>query len=170
VVGFHPGASWPAKRWPAERFAAVADQCADLPGVRVILTAGPKDEETIAAVERSSRHLHPVLSGLPLRDLAAVIAGCDVYVSNDAGPMHIAAAVGTPTIGIFGPGEEKIWFPYAPEDGHTLLRKEVPCHPCRLDFCNREGEGFMECMMLLGVGEVCSAIERILRESGISAR
>lgn len=170
VVGIHAGASWPAKRWPAERFAAVADRCAAIHGVRVILTAGPKDEETIAAVERASARLHPVLSGLPLRELAAVIAGCDVFVSNDAGPMHIAAAVGTPTIGIFGPGEESIWFPYRQEDGHLLLRKEVPCHPCRLDFCNRTGEGFMECMNLLGVEEVCGAIERTLRGSRLTSR
>lgn len=165
VVGIHPGASWPAKRWPAERFAAVADRCAAHPGVRVVFTVGPKDEETIAAVERASTRLHPVLAGLSLRDLAAVIAGCDVYVSNDAGPMHIAAAVGTPTIGLFGPGEEEIWFPYSPEDGHLLLRKNVTCHPCHLDFCNRTGEGFMECMNLLTVNEVCAAIERTLERS-----
>ena len=138
--------------------------------MRVILTAGPRDEETIAAVEQASRRFHPVLSGLPLRELAAVIAGCDVYLSNDAGPMHIAAAVGTPTIGIFGPGEEKIWFPYPPEEGHIILRKDVPCHPCHLDFCNRSGEGFMECMMLLGVEEVCSAVERTLRGAQIPPR
>ena len=72
--------------------------------------------------------------------------------------MHIAAAVGTPTIGIFGPGEEQIWFPYAPHQGHRALRKDVPCHPCHLDFCNRTGDGYMECMKLLSVEEVALAV------------
>lgn len=55
---------------------------------------------------------------------------------------------------LFGPGEENIWFPYAAKEGHMALRKDVPCHPCHLDFCNRQGEGYMECMKLLSVDEV----------------
>jgi ADP-heptose:LPS heptosyltransferase len=105
-----------------------------------------------------------VLPVLPLRQLAAVIAQCRVFVSNDAGPMHIAAALGVPTIGLFGPGEEYIWFPYSGEDGHRSLRKDVPCHPCHLDFCNREGEGFMECMKLLKVEEVFEAVSCAMKE------
>jgi ADP-heptose:LPS heptosyltransferase len=83
-------------------------------------------------------------------------------VANDAGPMHIAVAVGTPTIGIFGPGEEDIWFPYDSADGHRALRKDVPCHPCHLDFCDRQGDGYMECMNLLSVDEVLHAIKSLL--------
>jgi ADP-heptose:LPS heptosyltransferase len=98
-----------------------------------------------------------------LRELAAVISLCRAFVSNDAGPMHIAAAVGTPTIGIFGPGEEDIWFPYPAASGHRALRKDVPCHPCHLDFCNRPGEGFMECMKLLTPAEVLAAVESALQ-------
>jgi len=84
-------------------------------------------------------------------------------VSNDAGPMHIAASVGTPTIGLFGPGEEQIWFPYDSGEGHRALRKDVSCHPCHLDFCNRTGGGYMECMKLLTVDEVTSAVLAALR-------
>ena len=81
--------------------------------------------------------------------------------------MHIAAAVGTPTIGLFGPGEENIWFPYTPafpggSSKHIALRKDVPCHPCHLNVCNRTGNGYMECMKLLSVNEVFNAVkERI---------
>jgi len=73
--------------------------------------------------------------------------------------MHIAAAVGTPTIGLFGPGEDAIWFPYPQQGGHLALRKEVPCHPCHLDVCNRAGNGYMECMKLLTVEEVVNAAD-----------
>jgi ADP-heptose:LPS heptosyltransferase len=74
--------------------------------------------------------------------------------------MHIATAVGTTTIGIFGPGEENIWFPYA--SPHLALRKNVPCHPCHLDFCNRQGEEFMECMKLLSVDEVFAEVKKTI--------
>ena len=161
LVGIHPGATWPAKRWLPERFAGLADRLVER-GATVFLTAGAQEEETIAAVQLAAKHSHPVLLSLPLRKLAAVIAACDVYVTNDAGPMHIAAAVGTSTIGIFGPGEENIWFPYSRDDGHRALRKDVPCHPCHLDFCNRKGDGFMECMKLLSESEVLHEVESVL--------
>jgi lipopolysaccharide heptosyltransferase II len=160
VVGIHPGASWPAKRWLPERYAKLADRLRDEAGAAVVFTAGPNDGDVIAAVQSSVSHSIPVLAGLPLRDLASVIASCTVYVSNDAGPMHIAPAVGTPTIGIFGPGEEEIWFPYTPDEGHRALRNTVPCHPCHLDFCTRQGGGYMECMKLLTVDEVFGVVMR----------
>ena len=75
----------------------------------------------------------------------------------------LAAAVGTPTIGLFGPGEENIWFPYTPafpggSSKNIALRKDVPCHPCHLNVCNRTGSGYMECMNLLSVSEVFNAV------------
>ncbi len=163
LVGIHAGATWPAKRWPAERFAALADLLAQELGARVLLTVGPKDAETVNAVRASATSAPAVLPVLPVRSLAAVLSWCSAFVSNDAGPMHIAAALDVPTIGIFGPGEENIWFPYDPSTGHRALRKDVPCHPCHLDFCNRPGEGYMECMNLLFPREVLSAVASALQ-------
>jgi lipopolysaccharide heptosyltransferase II len=163
IVGIHPGATWPAKRWEPEKFAALADVIKAKLGARIIVTAGPGDDEAVGEVVAHSFADVKVLRALPLRQLAAIISTCSVYVSNDAGPMHISAAVGTPTIGIFGPGEENIWFPYSREDGHEALRKDVPCHPCNLDFCNREGELYMECMKLLSVEEVFQSVDRAFR-------
>lgn len=165
VVGIHPGATWPAKKWFPERFAGVTDAIHEKHRIPVIMTAGPKDAASIDAVRRAVHAPIALIPELPLRRLAAVIAGCSAYVSNDAGPMHIAAAVGTPTVGIFGPGEENIWFPYPDDDGHTALRRDVPCHPCHLDVCNREGEGFMECMRLLTADAVLSVVEHVLQRN-----
>ena len=162
VVGMHPGATWPAKKWLPERFAELADTLRSKLGAYVIITAGPGDAETVSAVSAQAVSAPSVLNVLPLRQLAAVISCCSVYVSNDAGPMHIAAALGVPTLGLFGPGEDSIWFPYDPSAGHEALRKDVPCHPCHLDFCNREGEGYMECMKLLAVADVFAAVQRAL--------
>jgi lipopolysaccharide heptosyltransferase II len=170
VIGMHPGATWPAKRWLPERFAELADTLKAKLGAEIILVAGPNDKESLGAVLKHSIANIKAARNLPLRQLAAVIAQCSMFIANDAAPMHIAAALGIPTIGLFGPGEEEIWFPYSQEGGNVALRKDVPCHPCHLDFCNREGEGYMECMKLLTVSDVFAAAERILRSRGTPPR
>jgi lipopolysaccharide heptosyltransferase II len=163
VVGLHPGATWPAKRWLPERFAEVAGEVRERLGAEVILTAGPNDQEVVRAVQQGLKTPLPVFADLPLRGLAALLGQCAAYVANDSGPMHIAVAVDTPTIGIFGPGEENIWFPYASEDGNVALRHDVPCHPCHLDFCDRKEAAFMQCMKGLRREVVVAAIEGALR-------
>ncbi len=166
LVGIHAGASWPAKTWFAERFAQLADHIKAALGAEVILVAGPKDIEATEQVLRHAVSNIKVVRDIPLRQLAAIISHCSVFIANDAGPMHIAAALGVPTIGLFGPGEENIWFPYDETAGHTALRKDVSCHPCHLDFCNRDGDAYMECMKLLQVGDVLAAVKRALSRKG----
>jgi lipopolysaccharide heptosyltransferase II len=158
LVVLHPGATWPAKRWLPERFALLAGRLRGERNVTVVLSGGPDEAPLLDEVRKLAVPAPEIVLGLSLRQLAALYARASVVVSNDAGPMHIAAAVGTPTIGIFGPGEEQIWFPYRQDHGHQALRKDVPCHPCHLDFCNRTGDGYMECMKLLTVEEVASAV------------
>ncbi len=166
MVGVHPGATWPAKRWPAERFGALLDRIQKDLDAQVFLTAGPGEDAIVREVLSHSRQRHRVLASLPLRELSACISFCSAFVSNDAAPMHIAAALGIPTVGIFGPGEENIWFPYRTDLGHRALRKDVPCHPCHLDFCNRKGDGYMECMKLLTIHEVLEAVREALERRG----
>lgn len=160
IVGIHPGATWPAKMWQWEKFAALADLIRAKTHAQVIITQGPMDATLAETISKKVVGNVFTLPLMPLRQLAAVISQFDVYVSNDAAPMHIGPAVGTKTIGIFGPGEEDIWFPYSRDAGHVALRKDVPCHPCHLDFCNREGDGFLECMKLLSAEEVLNEIRQ----------
>lgn len=165
IVGLHPGATWPAKMWEWDKFADLIDVLRAKLKVQVIMTQGPKDAELVDKISKRATGNFIPLPLMKLRQLAAIISQCSVYVSNDAAPMHISVAVGTKTIGIFGPGEENIWFPYLPpyydtSAGHLALRKNVPCHPCHLDFCNREGNGFMECMKLLSVKEVFEEVKK----------
>ena len=162
IVGIHPGATWPAKRWLPERFAELADLIAAKLGAQVILTAGPNDADVIRAVMGHSIANVKVIRNLPLRQLAAIISLGSAYVANDNGTMHISAALRVPTIGIFGPGEENIWFPYLANEGHIALRRDVHCHPCHLDICNRLGELNMECMKLLTVDDVFKALKKSL--------
>ena len=163
AIVLHPGATWPAKKWEAERFGQLGRRVATELKGSVFIAQGPGDDMLVRNVRAAADGAVSILPLTSLRLLAAVLSLCDVVVSNDAGPMHIAAAVGTPTIGLFGPGEENIWFPYDPADGHKALRKDVPCHPCHLDVCNREGAGFMECMNLLSTDEVFLAVLSSLR-------
>jgi lipopolysaccharide heptosyltransferase II len=164
IIGLHPGATWPAKMWQWEKFADLIDLLRAKLDAQVIVTQGPKDKELIDKISQRATGNFVPLPMMRVRQLAAIISQCTVYISNDAAPMHISVAVGTKTIGIFGPGEENIWFPYSPP--HVALRKDVPCHPCHLDFCNREGDGFMECMKLLSVKEVFEEIKKRLQVTG----
>lgn len=157
IVALHPGGTWPAKLWQKEKFAELARALAEK-NIAVILTGGSADIPIVDDVRLQSGALF--LGSVPLRMLAAVYALCGAVVSNDCGAMHIAVAVGTPTVGIFGPGQDRIWFPYpAP---HIALRKHVPCNPCHLNVCDRKEDGYMECMRLLTVDEVLAAVmERV---------
>ncbi len=167
LVALHPGGTWPAKLWPAERFAELADLLRAKTHAQVLLTRGPGDGETVKKVENAVVGHVLSLPVLPLRQLAAIISHCSAYAANDSGPMHIAPALGIPTIGIFGPGEENIWFPYTTafpggSGKHVALRRDVPCHPCHLNVCNRPGSLYMECMNLLSVHDVFDAVQERL--------
>ncbi len=157
IVALHPGGTWPAKLWQKEKFAELA-RALSQKDISVILSGGSNDNEVTGYVRTHSNAV--TLGNVPLRTVAAVYSQCNALVSNDCGVMHISVAVGTPTVGIFGPGQEQIWFPYSPP--HKALRKHVFCNPCHLNVCNRQGNEYMECMQLLTVDEVLSSVlERI---------
>ncbi|HXL72736.1 MAG TPA: glycosyltransferase family 9 protein, partial [bacterium] len=90
-----------------------------------------------------------------LRGLIAFIQAADILISNDSGPMHVGPAVGTPTLGIFGPGEPEIWFPY--DKPHQVLYAEVACSHCGLDQCP-----WMTCMDRLTSVDVMKRIAQML--------
>ncbi len=136
LTALNPGASWPAKTWSAERFAELARGLIERLNATVLLVSGPGQREAIAGLHALVGHFCPVVETDSLTRLAALIDRCDLYISNDCGPMHIAVAVGTPTIGLFGPSRPEIWFPYSKGDGHVALRAETNAC-CGRDFCIR---------------------------------
>ena len=113
VVALHVGSGSPRKNWPAERFAAVADRLAER-GIRVLLVSGPADEAQADAFLRSTRNRVLVAESPRLGELAALLARADAYLGNDSGVSHLAAAVGTPTVAIFGPTDPALWAPRGP--------------------------------------------------------
>lgn len=164
TVGIHPGATWPAKMWLKENFAMLADKISSKLNANVIITHSKEETElAIEVFNLTNKRNITLLDSLNLRELASVLSMLDLYISNDCGPMHIAVAVGTKTIGIFGPGEEDIWFPYPESKGYKALRVDVECHPCHLDFCNRKGDDYMKCMKLLTVDMVFNEVVRLIK-------
>jgi heptosyltransferase-3 len=120
VLGLGPTANWPGKVWPAERFVALFDALATspLPGARVAVFAGPGEAERAAAekVLRAlpARRVIDLAGSLSLTEAAACLARCDLYVGNDSGLMHLAAASGAPTLGLFGPSPPEEYAPAGP--------------------------------------------------------
>lgn len=171
LVGLHPGATWPNKRWPEKYFAALARQLCER-NVQVVITQGPGEENVVMEVRRqisppelakgrsAGITLLPVLS---LRQLASVQQQMRVFVSNDCGVMHLAVAAGTPTIGLFGPSQPQIWFPYDQRADHLALWQPVECRPCHQNFCPL---GHLDCQNQLAPERVLAAVmERLKNRS-----
>ncbi len=143
IVALAPGARWATKRWPAERFADVAAALVRR-GASVALTGGPADRDAFAAFAAAARV--PVaadLSSLPLDALAAALARVQLLVSCDSGPVHLASAVGTPALVLFGPTSVVRWGPPAPSRALTL---GLPCSPCSNHGGDRCPEGHRRCL------------------------
>lgn len=159
VVGICPGAaSGPAKRWWPDRFAALADRLMAEKGVRVVLF-GNANEMALAEQIRARMTQHAVsFTGLDtLSSFMALATRCRVLVTNDAGCMHVAAAVGTPVVAIFGPTDPRRT---APVTGSArVLRRDLPCSPCFRAVCPYPDH---PCMRLIEVEEVYEAVERML--------
>jgi len=115
VFAVHPGSGGRAKTWPAERFAGVISHLLQERGARVWLLWGPADRDVCRAVlaHVSAREACrvSVLRERPLTEVAALLESCDLYIGNDSGITHVAAAVGTPTVALFGPTDPCIWGP-----------------------------------------------------------
>ncbi len=156
VAVYSPGASWPAKRWPLEKFIELAARL-EREGLRPVFIFGPKEDELAREFEGKAGKSWLLIHQPSIRGLVSFIAGADLLIANDSGPMHIGPAVDTPTLGIFGPGEPEIWFPYG--HPHRTAYHEVPCSHCGLDRCP-----LMACMRDLEVKDVAQMALSMVKE------
>lgn len=133
TVLVQPGAKWQAKRWPSERFVELA-RLLKGDSLDVAFLAGPGEEGLAreCAVKVPGAY---VIEGLALRELMKVLSVGAAYVGNDGGPTHVSAALGTPTVAVFGPSEPDIWFPYEAGGRAVCVHEKVDCRPCHLHFC-----------------------------------
>ncbi len=150
-------ARWPTKRWPAASFAETADRVQQERLGRVALIGGPDDravaDEVMRAMKTDAADLVGACGG---GLLPALLQTAALLVSNDSGPMHVAAAVGTPVVALFGPTSPLRTGPYGQR--HLVLRNPVPCSPCFSKRCRNAT--FLDCLKGISPNEVVAAIRQ----------
>lgn len=171
-LGLNAGAEYgPAKRWPAERFALVARTIAAWPGWGIAIFGGSGDVVLAGEIEHGVRQVagnwptKPALVNLAgrttLRELCATLGACRVLVTNDTGPMHLAAALGTPVVALFGSTSPGLSGPGLPgEERHRLLRVGAPCSPCFLRECPID----LRCLRGIEVERVLETVHALARQ------
>jgi len=158
IVALVPGARWLSKRWRADRFGAVADALA-ADGITSVVVGAPSDAPLAAEIAAAAESPIVDLTGkTTLKQLADLFRRCRAVISNDTGPMYLAAAVGAPTAAIFGPTDSTRLGPYG--EGHAKIAPELPCRPCRRRSCQP-----LKCMDAVSVEQVVDAVLRIIRPS-----
>jgi heptosyltransferase-3 len=158
-IHIHPGSRWSFKCWTAERNAELIDRLAA--GARVVLTAAPEPRELSFAKEilaRTSSRPVSFAGCLSIKELGALSARARLFIGVDSMPMHLAAAMGTPTVALFGPSGEREWRPW--RVAHRVVASNHPCRPCGNDGCG--GGKVSECLTTLGVEEVWAAARELL--------
>lgn len=161
LVVFNTGATYgEAKCWPPERFVELGRGLIRR-GLKIALVGGPKE------VERNRRIAREVGQGImdltgrtTIRQLAALLKMCHCLVTNDTGPMHLAAAVGTPVVALFGSTDPSLTGPLG--EGHKVIRREIPCSPCFKRVCP---EGHHQCMERISADEVQEAVWEIMKNA-----
>lgn len=151
-IAINASARWKTKLWGDEKFAELIRQ---LPQDRVVLTGSAAEADRIKKIAQGCRC---VAGQTDLLELAELYRRCAVVVTNDSGPMHLAAAVGTPVIAIFGPTAPALTGPYG--DRHIVLRAGVACSPCFKDSC--ANPVVLECMQRISITEVRSAVQKFI--------
>ena len=177
LIGIHPGGNWIYKLWRAEKYAQLATILSKEKNGSILLFAGPNERKLQAQVAdmmttpftppyQGGMDISPILIETEnLREVAALIAACNVYIGNDTGPMHIAAAVGTPVIALFGSTNHIRSGPYG--ERHTVVQSGMdlgcnPCHPGR----NPGGCGAGSCAVIDGitVEQVLAAVKSAISD------
>ena len=163
LLAVAPGSAWPVKRWPAERFAAAAGELVRRNDMRVILLGASQDAAVCRTVaELLGKKLCLDLAGkLDLLASAAAVARSKLLLTNDTGLMHIATAVGTPVVAVFGPTTRQLgYFPY--KANAQVVETALWCRPCTHNGRKRCPLGHFRCMRDIGVERVVQAGEGVL--------
>jgi heptosyltransferase-2 len=166
LVGAAPGASYgPAKRWPPERFAAVLNRIASEYGAVPVVCGGHDDRDACTEVARRLEGRHLNLAGeTNLREFIALLHGMGLFVTNDSGPMHLAAAAGVPTVAVFGSTDPAATGPLGRLT--AVVREDVECSPCFEREC---APGHYDCLNRVTADAVFDAASRLLRDAGAGA-
>ena len=165
IVLIHPGARWWFKSWPLECFSKLADGIKQNLNCHLIFAGGSADQDIVNKIQKSMTTKAISLIGkTTILQLAALLKLCRLFIGNDNGIMHVAAAAGTPVIAFFGLTDPLLWGPRG--TGHVVFYKGIDCSPCFPDGCVR---GDQSCMRLIMISEVLDAVKNILKNNAIHA-
>jgi len=158
VIILHPGSGSKKKVWPLDRFLNLARTLQDHLCSKVLIVLGPAEGTEVRKVFETMGPDAPILAkGLPLLQLASMMEGCWFFIGNDSGISHMAAALGLPTLAIFGPTDQKVWSPRGRKA--FVVCREVHCSPCpqeRFIQCHD-----LECLRAIEMSEVLEGLEKI---------
>ena len=163
-VAVAPGAASDLKRWPLERFSRIIRRLQKEFDAGVILVGGDADRELVAPLRENIPGIVDLTGNTSLTELAAVIKRSMLLLTNDSGPMHIAAAVGTPVVAIFGPSDHRRYGPLG--QFHKVVRLDLPCSPCGQAQCPL---GTHACMQDLDVEKVWASVASVIESSHAKA-
>ena len=165
-IAVHAGASFEGRRWPPERFAAAISEIAVETGLDVVLVGGP-DERQIAEriVAETASPVVNLVGTLSLEALLAVLEQARLFLGNESGPMHMAAAAGIPVVGLFGLTPPSQWGPVGVPS--IALRPPMPCNCVASDRCGQPDFGKAYCVWRLEVQPVVDAVRELLSRTGV---
>jgi 3-deoxy-D-manno-octulosonic-acid transferase/heptosyltransferase-1 len=156
LIAINPVAKWETKLWPKKQFAELADMLIGQYDMKIVFTGGIKDYSIIQAITSSMKGRAINFAGkTTLTELAALYEKAALVVSTDTGPMHLAAAVGTPVVALFGPTAPWRTGPYG--TGHQLIKAELECSPCFKRRCETT-----DCMYQISVDQVLKGVQKVL--------
>jgi len=156
----HPAAAFETKQWPVENFARIADDVASR-GLTPVALVSPKERHLAQALVAQSSVRVVTFSNLPLPEVVALAARARLFIGNDSGIAHIAAAVNTPCVVIFGSSNVAHWRPWT-TNLSEVVREELPCQPCHGYFCSEFEKP--QCILGVPVERVAAAIDRITND------
>ena len=172
TLGMHPGSVWPTKRWPPSHFSRLMDWAVEH-GLTVLLLAGPTEAELAAEIMAGARHagsdkVIDLSSQISLAELAAFLERLTIYVAGDSGHMHLAWALNTPVVALFGPTARELGF--TPRSAYSAIAEiDLDCRPCGLHGHVKCPEAHHRCMADLTPDIVAGIVDRQLREMGVHA-
>ena len=121
IIGLNPGAATAYRRWEASNFAVLGDRLHEIYGAHIVITTGPREGELATQVAKQMAYPPVIVNQATAMELAALLQRCDLYISNDTGPMHLSTAVKTPTVAVFGASNLTQWAP--PWDKHAVVAR-----------------------------------------------
>jgi lipopolysaccharide heptosyltransferase II len=161
IFCIHPGTGTWAKRWDSAHWATVADTLTDQLSATVIFTGGDHELTLVQAITAQMKRPACVMVGdTDVGQLAALFARSRVVLGPDSGPLHLAAAVGAPTVALFGPADPAEFAPWGPKDRQIALTAEIACRPCGVLDWGSDNPDYHPCVREITVGRVLDAARR----------